>query len=519
MSNYPLYSHPSLSSFGDLIRMIAERDPDGIAFQYLEKKQLQSVSYRRFQEDVKQKTAFFQKNGLLKQRIALLGENSYPWIVSYFAVVLSGNVVIPLDKELNSQDIDSLIRHGRARALLYSDSFADYAQALLQSGTIETGCSIQHLMTDVNIDEGSVEEDDKDAVCTILFTSGTTGQPKGVMLTQRNLVTNAVAACKNLRVSGPSLLTLPLNHAFGFTVGVLAELIYGYPICIGRSLRTLQKDLERFRPQNMIVVPLYVEEFYKRIWSRAKQEGKEAKLKRALTLSSFLRCFGIDIRKKLFRQVLEPFGGNLEQLVCGGAYLDQKYIDGLDALGIQVLNGYGITECSPVVSVNRNEYTRKNSVGLPLPDCEVKIVKGEICVRGEIIMAGYFEDEASTHEAIADGWFHTGDLGYLDEDGFLYITGRKKNLIILSNGKNVSPEELEEKLIGIPGVYEALVYAENDLICAELYVEDNTELQEQIIALNKELPSYKRIQKLHFRNGPFEKTSTKKIIRFQRSEQ
>ena len=514
MRNYLLYSHPVLSNLRELINMIVERDPEGIAFQYIEKERVHAVSYRQFQQDVKRLNAFFQSVGLLQNRIALLGENSYLWIVCYFAVVLSGNVVIPLDKELSATEIVGLLGRCDVVGLLYSDSYQDYAQVLLQAGTVKTVFSMQQLFSEAGEDvKVDWEEPNENAVCTILFTSGTTGQPKGVMLTQRNLVTNAVAACQNLRVSGPSLLTLPLNHAFGFTVGVLAELIYGYPICISKSLRTLQKDMERFRPQNMIVVPLYVEEFYKRIWNRAEQERKEAKLKRALSLSRSLCSIGIDVRKKIFRQVFEPFGGNLEQLICGGAYLDQKYIDSLNALGIQVLNGYGITECSPVVAVNRNRYSHANSVGQPLPGTEVKIVDGEICVKGPGVMVGYFEDAKATRASLQDGWFKTGDLGYMDSDGFLYISGRKKNLIILSNGKNVSPEELEEKLLSIEGIEEVVVFAEGDLISAELYAEDSTALRERIATLNRQLTGYKRIQRLYFREIPFEKTSTQKIKR------
>lgn len=271
--------------------------------------------------------------------------------------------------------------------------------------------------------------------------------------------------------------------------------------------------MQTFKPQSIALVPLYVETIYNGIWKTAKTQGKEKLMKTMIGISGFLRKLGIDFRRRLFQSVLQQFGGELDLLICGGAPLKQSYIDGMDALGIQVLNGYGITECSPVVSVNRNRYYRSGSIGLPLECCEVRIQGGEICVKGDIVMAGYYEDEAATREVLEDGWFKTGDIGYLDEDGFLFVTGRKKNLIILSNGKNVAPEELEEKILDITGVKEVVVYVENDIITAEVFADEETGIQESVMALNKELPGYKRIQRVKFRTSEFEKTTTKKIKR------
>lgn len=515
MRNYTLYTHPVLSDLLGLLNFVTERNPEGIAFQYMEEgEHLLSISYQQFRKDVLLLSSYFRRNGFDNNCIVLLGENSYQWIVCYCAVVLSGNTIVPIDKELDISEIRDLIIRCHARMLLYSDSLQTSAQNLMTQNAVNSIASMKQILLKSQ-SELAMEwaKTDENAVCTILFTSGTTGIPKGVMLTQRNLVTNALDACRNLCVSGSSLLTLPLNHAFGFTVGVLSELIYGYPICISRSLRTFQKDLVRYQPQNMIVVPLYVEVLYKSIWRRAERERKETKLLWLLRINKILRACGIDVRKRLFRQVLEPLGGRLEQLVCGGAHLEQEYIDGFDEFGIKVLNGYGITECSPVVAVNRNSYWRAKSVGIPLPSAEIRIVDDEICVRGPSVASGYFDDVEATYAAFQDGWFKTGDLGYQDRDGFLYITGRKKNLIILGNGENVSPEELEHRLISIAGIEEAIVFLEDNLICAELYANDTAVIRDSIAALNKQLPTYKRIQTLRFRDTPFQKTSTKKIKR------
>lgn len=225
------------------------------------------------------------------------------------------------------------------------------------------------------------------------------------------------------------LLTLPLHHTFAFTAGVLVMLVYHLPICINKSLRTFQKDMETLRPQNMFLVPLYVETMYKNVWNGAKKQGKDRLLRRMIVISNFARKLGLDLRCMLFKSVLDNFGGRLNLLVSGGAAIRQNYIDGMDDIGILVLNGYGITECAPVVAVNRNQAYKPNSIGLPLVCNEIEIRDGEICAHGDNVMLGYYQNKIATRESIIEGWLHTGDLGYQDEDGFIYITGRKKNLI------------------------------------------------------------------------------------------
>lgn len=522
MKNYPLYTHPDITNFKQLIANQAEKIPDKPAFQYLRQKELVSITYQQFWQDINALGTFFFEQGLKGVKIAVLGENSYEWILTYFAAVLGSNIIVPIDKELSNDEIGKLLLRCGATALVHSSSYTDTAQELLQLRQIQKTFDMKDFPAFMNVGNKRIHNGvngfqqniiKEDNVCSIIFTSGTTGSPKGVMLSQRNFMTDAVNACRNMSFSGPSMLTLPLHHTFAFTAGVLAMMIYRVPICISKSLRTFQADMQTFKPHHMFLVPLYVENMHKMIWKSAKEQGKEKMLKRLITISNLMRKCGIDLRKKLFRSILERFGGGLDLIVSGGAPINQEYIDGMDAIGIQVINGYGITECSPVLAVNRNRYFRRDSVGIPLPCCKVKIQDGEICVKGPNVMLGYYEDDASTREVLEDGWFRTGDLGYLDKDGFLYITGRKKNLIIFSNGKNVSPEELEEKLLHIDNIREVIVYAENENITAEIFAEDETGIREGITKLNQELPSYKRIQKIKFRNMEFDKTTTKKIKR------
>lgn len=451
-------------------------------------------------------------------KIALIGENSYSWILSYFSVVNGGNIIVPIDKELPNEDIADLIKQSGAVALIYADTYRDIAEEhghlkLFNMKEFDAYISEgEKLINDGNKDFVDYEIDNK-KLCSIIYTSGTTGKPKGVMLCHKNFAADIISSCENvLYIAGSSMLTLPLHHTFAFSTSVLSMLLKGVTIPINSSLRTFKQDLKDFKPQNMFLVPLYVETMYKNIWTTADEQGKTKLLKTTLKISNALRKVGIDIRRKVFKSVLDTFGGELDLIVSGGVPINEKYIKCFDDLGIKVLNGYGITECSPVVAVNRNENPVNDSVGLILSCNEVKEKGGEILVKGDNVMLGYYEDDGATKDAFDDGWFKTGDLGYI-KDNHLFITGRKKNLIILSNGKNVSPEELEEKIRLIENVIEVLVYAENDAITAEIYAGNTDNIQNSINELNKSLPLYKQVSKVKFRDTEFVKTTTKKIKR------
>lgn len=511
--SYPLNPQPNLTNFKQLVDINANAYPQDVAFQFQRSKQMITITYQEFRDDIQTLGSYFFKGDYPKAKIAVLGENSYEWILTYFSAVMSNNIIVPIDKELPNDDIAYLLDFSGAELLVYADSYSDIADAMLQGGHIKAALPMKEFPEILKVPAKLEIPTDESDLCAIIFTSGTTGKPKGVMLSQKNMVVDAVSGCKNVYFSGPSLLTLPLHHTFAFTAGVLVMLVYHVPIYINKSLRTFQSDMQLFCPQNMFLVPLYVETMYKNIWKTAKEQGKDKLLKQMIMLSNFLRKFGIDLRRKIFKSVLDNFGGNLSLLVSGGAAIRQEYIDGLDDIGILVLNGYGITECAPVVAVNRNKAYKPNSIGLSLICNEIKIEDDELCVRGENVMLGYYQAPSATQAALVDGWFKTGDLGYIDEDGFIYITGRKKNLIILSNGKNVSPEELEEKILNIPNVEEVVVVAQNETITAEIFSADCAGIQEAITALNKDMPPYKRIQRVVFRDTPFEKTTTKKIKR------
>lgn len=312
---------------------------------------------------------------------------------------------------------------------------------------------------------------------------------------------------------------LPLHHTFGLVAGVYVGMFYGNPIYINKSLRRLSDDFKKCKPQHLFAVPLIVETLYKNIWIAAKKQGKDKALKILLKISGALRKCRIDLRSVLFKSVLSAFGGNMNLIVSGGAPIDAKYIKAFEAFGITVLNGYGITECGPIVAVNRNKFNVIGSVGMPLCCNAVRIADdGEVLVRGDNVMAGYYHNEAENEKVFASGWFRTGDIGFLDTYGALHITGRIKNLIILGNGENIPAEAVEEQIYTISYVKEAVVYGKDNVIVAEVYLDEEIcdakdRIHADIQALNKRLPQNRNIGRVVVRDTEFPKTTTKKIKR------
>lgn len=354
-----------------------------------------------------------------------------------------------------------------------------------------------------------------------------------------NLERDMTQGMYNFAITRKNMCVLPPHHTFCSTVNFVGHLAQGACLYLSSGLRYILSELKEQQPTHLVLVPLFVETFYKKIWQTAEKTGKDKLLRRMMHVSNGMRRVGIDVRRQLFKSVTSAFGGKLEMIICGGAALPQKVIDTFDALGITILNGYGITECSPLISCNRNRWQKQGSVGVPIIGEEVKIAdpdangEGEICVKGPNVMLGYYKDPEATAAAFDDeGFFKTGDYGRLDEDGWIYITGRLKNLIIFSNGKNVYPEEIETEISGVRGVKECVVYAgesrsdpQKEIIVAEIYP-DEEELREHGITdfqsyfehavdeINHRSVSYKRVGLVKLRDTEFEKNTSKKIIRF-----
>lgn len=528
-ANYPYNPHTPVATLRELLDLCVNAYGDKPAFRFQEKKAEVAISYLQFREEVSALCTQLLSLGLGGSHIAILGENSYSWILVYFAAACVGAVAVPIDRDLPVEEICPLLSAGDCKAIFVSQSYTDISDEL----SVRMPDLSVFRMNDVPgmvqngrrmIDEGSSlftkTQVSENQLSSIVFTSGTTGNPKGVMLTHRNICSCVYGAASHVLVTGPSLLVLPLHHAFGLVISVFAVMYCGFPVCINRSLKRLSDDFKRYQPEHLFAVPLIVETLYKNIWNAARKSKKEKTLKRLIKLSDCLLACGIDLRQKLFRTVLDGFGGKLDLIVSGGAPLDDKYVRAFRSFGITVLNGYGITECGPVVAVNRNRFIVPDSVGLPLHCNRVRIsAEGEIQVSGDNVTPGYYHNETENDKAFTeDGWFRTGDLGYLDEQGSLHITGRIKNLIILSNGENVPAEAIEREVYMIPYVKEVVAFGRNDRICIEAYLEEDSgktaaDLLADVQILNQRLPMNRNIGDVVTRDIPFPKTTTKKIKR------
>lgn len=481
------------------------------AYRYKIKKEIVDKSYNDVGRDSMAVSRMLDSFGMTGKHIALIGTTTYEWIVSFFGIVNSGSVAVPIDAQLPAETICELIERADVEMLFYDEIRADAAAMIKEKCPgVKQLVSFQSAEKTDDVwswkqlrkeNQGDYRaEIEPDKLCTILFTSGTTGKSKGVMLSHRNLTDNAVCLDMKIPAGTVTMTLLPINHVYCLTMDIIKGLFIGVTSCINDSIMHVQKNLKLFKPDMVLLVPLVIESIY-------------AKLKSA----------GSVMPKKMVAKA--AFGGNLKTICSGGAYLDPEYVERFAEYGITILQGYGMTECSPVISTNLPWDNRKGSVGKLMPNCEAKVVDEELWIRGTSVMMGYYKMPEETAEALEDGWLKTGDLGYVDEDGFVYITGRKKNLIILANGENVSPEEMENQLLKNDLIKELLVRDHNQVIEAEIFpdyeyakkkhIKDIREnLQEIIDAFNKQQPSYKGIHSLIVREEEFEKTTAKKIKRF-----
>lgn len=532
------FESPTYQTVKEIIVKGAKKGGDKRQFVFLDKKKNECErSFNQTWNEIAAIGTFFYGRGLDgKKKIAIIGENCFEWMVIYYATLVGCNITVPMDCKLPEEDLaDQLIRCG-CDALVYTDKFIpmvenfkkypempemqyfnisdDYAEFIKEG---EAGLK--------NGEKAFLEADVKpeDLAC-IAYTSGTTAKSKGVMLTHKNIASNCSSACR-AHTGRHAIGFLPLNHTYAWVSALFSSYIlteWGY-LCDG--IGNIQGDLKKYQPYNFSGVPLVVETIYDRIWKTARKTGREDILKKGLKISNTLMKLGIDRRRKIFKTIIDNLGGNLNMIVCGGANLDPKYEKGMHDFGIEIYNGYGMTECSPAITCNRPGKCKFGSVGVPLDCCEIKINNpdeegvGEIYVRGDNVTQGYYGDPEATAAAFDGEWFKTGDHGRIDEDGFLFIVGRKKNLICLSNGKNVSPEELEDKLSRIEYVKEVLVFEKNNKICAELFLNEEdypdarARIKGDIDEFNRNMPLFKNIGKFTLRDTEFPKTTTLKIVR------
>ena len=499
------------STIREIIVQAAKEHGQEDAIRYKKSKnEIEAKSYQDLKRDSESFSNVLKALGELGSHVALTGMTSYTWIAAYLGIVNSGSVAVPLDVSLPAEDMCELIDRSDATVFVVDEVRADVA------AMVKERCpKLKHLISMqkeehteevlsfwklVKEQEGTFDENPQpDQLATIMFTSGTTGKSKGVMLTHRNLAENAT--CLDMKFPKRSVLlsVLPIHHAYCLSMDILKGISCGSIICINDNLIRMAKNIKLFQPTIILMVPMMIETMAK-------------KLEDAAGLPP-------EIVKK------EVFGEQFRTICSGGAYMPPAMIDLFKKYDIDILQGYGMTECAPVISTTVSWNIRKGTVGQLVPNCEAKVVDEELWVRGSSVMQGYYKMPKETEETLVDGWLRTGDLGYVDEEGFVYLTGRKKNLIITKNGENVSPEELENKIGEHRLVQEILVRENEGLIEAEIFpdleyaakmeiTDISSVLQEIIDKYNSEAPAYKKVYRLKVRETEFEKTPSKKIKRY-----
>lgn len=571
MKNIPLYDVRKVRSIKEVLDTSAALFSDRTAFLVKPKgvEKYEPVTFRQFKTDVDALGTALIDLGLKGGRVAIISENRYEWAVGYMAVVNGTGIIVPLDKELPENEIENLLVRSKADAVIFSANCREHilniskrihfikhyidmdAQNEGENGLIPMKVLINKGLN--RVAEGCKDfinaEIDAEIMSILLFTSATTDKSKAVMLSHRNISENlmAMSSMTNIVPSDIFLSVLPLHHTYENTCGFLCPLYRGAAVAYCEGLRHIPKNLQESKATVMLAVPLIFEAIYRRIWDQAAKDPKLLKkLKLGIKISNMLKKAGIDISKKLFAQIHNTFGGNLRLFISGAAGIDPDVAKGFRSLGIFFIQGYGLTECSPIVALNRDVDFRDDAAGLPLPGLDIKIDQpgadgiGEICVKGPSVMMGYYEDAENTAKVMKDGWFYTGDLGYIDNAKFVYITGRKKNVIVTKNGKNIYPEEIETLLGRSPYIKECIVFGKDDPVYGDIVVsativpeleaiqaefgdrqptpEEIYELiHKEVKAVNKSLVIYKYIKDFSIREVEFAKTTTKKIKRYEES--
>ena len=512
------------------------------------------ISYREMRDDVRALACALSAMGCAGKHCVLIGKMSYEWVLTYYAAMSIGAVLVPLDRDWSAEELADTARTADAAFLLCDGDIAEKGQYL--ASVLSLSHSPIYLGTEgedsllacleagrkkfVRAPETYFEAPvNPMALSLLVFTSGTTGKGKGVMLSQNALLADMYDAIPYIDFGSRTVSVLPPHHTYGSTIMCIGHTMIGCEVYISSGIRYVQKELKEQKPEHLILVPLYLETFYRKILANIKEQGKEETVARGIKISRALLRAGIDRRAKLFAAIRTAFGGEVKTIICGGAPINQEIVHFFEDIGISVLNGYGITECAPIISFNRSRNVVDGSVGNVLDMDTVRIDEpnedgeGEILVKGPNVMLGYYKNEQATAEAFKEGYFRTGDYGRMDRNGILYITGRKKNLIILSNGKNVYPEEIENDLMAVPGILDIIVYegqsrrgVTHNAIVAEIYpdydyfekngIEDVKEYFKPFVdEFNKKTVPYKKIAVLKVRKTEFPKNTLRKIMRFK----
>ena len=541
----------------------AKQYAQNIAFVIKHKKEnevtYENITFKKLLQDINAFGTKLYEMGLKGKRIAVVGRNRYEWAVAHLSNLLGGMVSVPLDKELQVDELESCLERSKADVVVFDEKYAENIEEIKKRGNTQLQKYICMSEQDGYenfwdlkkqgeklIKQGEKEytkaKIDEDKMAILLFTSGTTSKSKAVMLSQNNIASNvySMLLVEDLQPTDSNLAFLPYHHIFGSTC-MIVMLASGIRTAFPDGLRYVAQNLKEYKVSVFVGVPLLIEAIYKNVEKEIEKKGKTKLINTAKKVSNVLRKCHIDVRRKLFKQVIDALGGHMRFVISGGAPLDKRVSKGFNELGIQVAQGYGLTETAPVIAAENYKKKRYGSVGFPLENVEVEIVNkddngiGEIRTKGPNVMLGYYENEEATKAVLKDGWFYTGDLGYFDKDGYLFLTGRQKDMIVLKNGKKVFPEELEVLVNRIDIVEESMVFGmpdendSNDLkisakvvynkdIAKEKYPNASEEelkkiVWEQIKEINKTFPPYKYIKNLILTDEELIKTTTKKVKR------
>jgi long-chain acyl-CoA synthetase len=562
--DYPLHQVSFIDSFHSMLKQSVERHGDKLALEDLNPTPIPRLSYVQLHEYVLKFGAALRHLGLKERdHIAVISENRVQWGIAYLAATVFNYVVVPIDSKLKENEIVTILHASDSKAAVFSESYRDMfvefrhsvkaLKYLIDMDLQEKGngiLSMMELLGKQHADSPKVKISpvNPDDVSVIVFTSGSMGNAKGVMLSQRSICVNLMDMRKMVEILPEDrfLSVLPIHHTYECTCGFLCPLSAGASAHYARSLKTVVEDMQRVHPTLLLGVPLLYDKMYRRITAGIEEKKLTAALVPTLkSVSNLLETFGMKaMRRKIFEEIHDKFGGSIRLFIAGGAAVDPKTAEGLRSFGFTFLQGYGLTETSPILAVNRTRNFKDEAAGLPLPSIQLKIVdrdehgRGEIVASGPTMMKGYYRNDKATCEVLKDGWFYTGDIGHIDNDGFLHISGRKKNVIIARNGENVYPEELEEKITKIPFVLECVVYGFKNnagdegvgaiiVPNAEKFIEysqhKHEELSSHLIArilndeirkLNETLHGHQVIRRVRIQEGEFEKTTTQKIKRY-----
>ncbi len=538
-------------------------DRPAYVFKTEEEGKFREITHKQVRDDVKALGTKLVNMGLKDKRIAVISENRYEWGIVYLAVVTGTGIIVPLDKSLPENEIESLIIRSEVEAIFYSKKYDEVMNKIKK----ENNTKVKYFISmDLEKEEDNVYSEyelikqgnellesgntefldakiDAEKMSIMLFTSGTTAMSKAVMLSHKNICANLMDITSVIRIDENDrfLSFLPLHHTFECTTGFLYPLSRGSSIAFCEGIRHIAENLKEYQATVMVSVPILFEAMYKKVMKTIEKQGKLKTVQKGIKISQFLLKFGIDIRKKIFKEIHDTLGGKIRIFVAGGAALDPEAEKGFNQLGFTMYQGYGLTESSPVIAAEDDKYQRLGSIGKAFPSLDVKIADpneegvGELLAKGPSIMLGYYDNDEATKEALEDGWLHTGDLARIDKDGYIFISGRKKFVIVLKNGKNIYPEEIETLINKIEGVKESFVYGrpEDDgdyKICAKIVYDEETveevfgtknpdELKEKIWQevkkINKTMPAYKYVRDITVTNKELIKTTTQKVKRFE----